>query len=122
MKLVADEAIHKELGDSLVRVATSASILEAEQDSGGSPRCQEVMGDTTAQSRFESVSKHSNDSLLARGNILQSDEDIMKLNELMKLCIDLQTRVIDLEKTKTTQANEIDSLKRRVKKLERRNK
>nr|GEV03512.1 putative ribonuclease H-like domain-containing protein [Tanacetum cinerariifolium] len=35
---------------------------------------------------------------------------------------DSLTRVIDLEKTKTTQANEIDSLKRRVKKLERRNK
>nr|GEX62756.1 hypothetical protein [Tanacetum cinerariifolium] len=33
-----------------------------------------------------------------------------------------QTRVIDLEKTKTSQANEIDSLKRRVKKLEKRNK
>nr|GFB62070.1 hypothetical protein [Tanacetum cinerariifolium]GFB95958.1 hypothetical protein [Tanacetum cinerariifolium] len=30
-----------------------------------------------------------------------------------------QTRVIDLEKTKTTQALEIDSLKRRVKKLEK---
>ncbi|GJQ91408.1 hypothetical protein Tco_0002547 [Tanacetum coccineum] len=33
-----------------------------------------------------------------------------------------QTRVLDLETTKTTQANEIASLKRRVKKLERRNK
>nr|GEX13772.1 hypothetical protein [Tanacetum cinerariifolium] len=40
----------------------------------------------------------------------------------MELCTNLQTRVIDLEKTKTTQANEIDCLKRRVKKLERRNK
>ncbi|GKF42211.1 hypothetical protein Tco_0125553 [Tanacetum coccineum] len=33
-KHVADEAIHKELGDSLVRAATTASSLEAEQDSG----------------------------------------------------------------------------------------
>nr|GFC93290.1 hypothetical protein [Tanacetum cinerariifolium] len=32
-----------------------------------------------------------------------------------------QTRVLDLEKTKTTQSNEIASLKRRVKKLEKRN-
>nr|GEW87899.1 retrovirus-related Pol polyprotein from transposon TNT 1-94 [Tanacetum cinerariifolium] len=31
---VAYEAVHKELGDSLVRVATTASSLEAEQDSG----------------------------------------------------------------------------------------
>ncbi|GJX44638.1 hypothetical protein Tco_0261314 [Tanacetum coccineum] len=31
---VADEAVHKELGDSLVRAATTASSLEAKQDSG----------------------------------------------------------------------------------------
>ncbi|GJY78251.1 retrovirus-related pol polyprotein from transposon TNT 1-94 [Tanacetum coccineum] len=35
---VADEAIHKELGGSLVRAATTASSLEAEQDNGGGPR------------------------------------------------------------------------------------
>ncbi|GJS55582.1 hypothetical protein Tco_0628944 [Tanacetum coccineum] len=46
---VADEAVHKELGDSLVRAATTASSLEAEQDCGGGPRCQETMGDTIAQ-------------------------------------------------------------------------
>ncbi|GJS66950.1 hypothetical protein Tco_0681514 [Tanacetum coccineum] len=83
-----DEAVHKELGDSLVRAATTASSLEAEQDSGninktqskatpnesssqgtnsgGGPWCQETMGDTIAQTRFESVSKHSNDSLLGK--------------------------------------------------------
>ncbi|GKG26283.1 hypothetical protein Tco_0399429 [Tanacetum coccineum] len=33
-KNIADEAVHKELGDSLVRAATTASSLEAEQDSG----------------------------------------------------------------------------------------
>ncbi|GJS10516.1 hypothetical protein Tco_0367312 [Tanacetum coccineum] len=78
-------------------------------------------GDTIAQTRFESVSKHSNDSLLARGNTLQSDEDRLKLDELMALCTTLQNRVLDLEKTKTTQHNEIASLKRRVKKLEKKN-
>ncbi|GKD22854.1 hypothetical protein Tco_1224557 [Tanacetum coccineum] len=140
---VADEAVHKELGNSLVRAATTASSLEAEQDSGninktqskatpnessslgttlgGGPRCQETMGDTIAQTRFENVSKHSNDSLLARGNTLQSDEDRLKLDELMALCTTLQNRVLDLEKTKTTQHNEIASLKRRVKKLEKKN-
>nr|GFA31119.1 hypothetical protein [Tanacetum cinerariifolium] len=95
MEHVIDEAVHKELGDSLVRVVTTASSLEAEQESGGSPRCQEAMGDTTAQTRFESISKLFNDSLLAR--------------------------VLDLENTKITQANVIDSLKMRVKKLEKRN-
>ncbi|GJW01090.1 putative ribonuclease H-like domain-containing protein [Tanacetum coccineum] len=121
---VADEAVHKELGDSLVRAATIASSLEVEQDSGninktqskatpnessspgthsgGSPRCQETMRDTSAQTRFERVSKHSNDSLLARGNTLRSDEDRLKLDELMELCTNLQNRVLDLEETKTT--------------------
>nr|GEW61409.1 hypothetical protein [Tanacetum cinerariifolium] len=47
---------------------------------GCGPRCQETMGDTTAQ-----------------------------------------TRVLDLEKIKTTQCNDIDSLKKRVKKLKKRN-
>nr|GEU99722.1 uncharacterized mitochondrial protein AtMg00810-like [Tanacetum cinerariifolium] len=111
---VVDEAAHKKLGDRLVRAATTASSLEAEQNN-------ETIRDTTAQTRFGSVSKHSNDSLLARGNTLQSDEDSLKLNELMELCTNLQNRVLDLEKTKTSQRNEIDSLKRRVKKLEQRN-
>ncbi|GJZ78842.1 hypothetical protein Tco_0643679 [Tanacetum coccineum] len=35
------------------------------------------------------------------------DEDRLKLDELMALCTTLQNRVLDLEKTKTTQANEI---------------
>ncbi|GKD41495.1 hypothetical protein Tco_1261702 [Tanacetum coccineum] len=135
-----DKAVHKELGDSLVRAATTASSLEAEQDSGnitktrskatpneagsqgttsgGGPRRQETMGDTIAQTRFENVSKLSNDPLLARGNTLRSGEDSLKLKELMELCTNLQQRVLDLEKTKTTQQNEIASLKRRVKKLE----
>nr|GEZ47047.1 hypothetical protein [Tanacetum cinerariifolium] len=83
--------------------------------------CQEAIRDTTALTRFESVSKHSNDSLLARGNTLRNDEDRVKLNELIELCTNLQTIVLDLEKTKTTQSNEIASLKRRVKKLEKKN-
>nr|GFA76373.1 xylulose kinase-1 [Tanacetum cinerariifolium] len=109
--IVADEAVYKKLDDSLVRAAATASSLEAV--------CQEAMRDTIAQTRFENVSKQSNDSLLARGNILQNDKDRMKLNELVKLCTNLQSGVLKLEKTKTTQGNEIDSLKRRVKKLEK---
>nr|GEU63845.1 hypothetical protein [Tanacetum cinerariifolium] len=122
-----DEAVRKELGDILVRVVTTNSSLEAEQDSGG-PMCQETIEDTITQTKFERVSKHSNDSLLARGNTLQSDEDRMKLDEMMTLCTNLQNRVLDLEQTKTTQKkeiasqqDEIASLKRRVKKLEKRN-
>ncbi|GKD99434.1 hypothetical protein Tco_1387418 [Tanacetum coccineum] len=82
---VVDEVVYKELGDSLVRAATTASSLEAEQDSGGGPRFQETIGDTIAQTRFKNVSKHSNDSLLARGNTLRSDEDRLKLDKLTAL-------------------------------------
>ncbi|GJV67868.1 hypothetical protein Tco_1483377 [Tanacetum coccineum] len=60
----------------------------------------------------ESVPTHSNYPLL-------SGEDRLKLNELMELCTILSQRVIALETTKTNQALEIDSLKKRVKKLEK---
>ncbi|GKA11193.1 hypothetical protein Tco_0690626 [Tanacetum coccineum] len=63
----------------------------------------------------ESIPTHSNDPLL-------SGEDSLKLNELMELCTNLQKKVLDLETTKTIQAPEIDSLKRRVKKLENKQK
>ncbi|GKB10928.1 hypothetical protein Tco_0844851 [Tanacetum coccineum] len=85
---VEDEAVHKEFDDSLVKAATTASTFEAEQDSGNitktrskvtpneagfqgttsgdGPRRQETMGDTIAQTRFENVSRLSNDPLLAR--------------------------------------------------------
>ncbi|GKE60878.1 hypothetical protein Tco_1511245 [Tanacetum coccineum] len=112
------EAVNEEMDDSLERAVTTASSLKAEQDSGninktqskatpnepsspgtssgGGPRRQETMGDTIAQTGSENVSKLSNDPLLAR--------------------------VLALETTKTTQATKIVSLKKRVKKLERRNK
>ncbi|GKE67240.1 hypothetical protein Tco_1521401 [Tanacetum coccineum] len=73
-KHVADEAVYKELDDSLVRAAITASSLEAEQDSGGSPKRQETMGDTIAQTRFENVSKLSNNLLLARARVESSGD------------------------------------------------
>ncbi|GKB27088.1 hypothetical protein Tco_0866489 [Tanacetum coccineum] len=76
------------------------------------------MGDTIAQTRFENMSKTSYDSLLAGVNTPRSDEDSMKLKELIDICTKLQQRVLDLEDTKTAQAQEITSLKLRVKKLE----
>ncbi|GKA26806.1 hypothetical protein Tco_0712915 [Tanacetum coccineum] len=140
---VVDEAVYEEMDESLERAVTTATSLDAEQDrgnmnktqskatlnepsslrtsSGNGPRCQETMRDTIAQTRSENVSKHSNDQLLARGNTLRSGEDSRKLQELRELCITLQLRVLALETTKTTQAMEITSLKRRVKKLDRRN-
>ncbi|GJZ39168.1 putative ribonuclease H-like domain-containing protein [Tanacetum coccineum] len=126
---VADEVVNEEMDDSLVRVATTSSSLEAEQDSGNiaktqsmatlnepssigtssgsGPRGQKTMVDTIAQTRSENVSKHSNDTLLTRVNTPRSGEDSMQLKELMDLCTNLQNRVLALETTKTTQALEI---------------
>ncbi|GJV98798.1 hypothetical protein Tco_1554050 [Tanacetum coccineum] len=66
---------------------------------------------TNDTENVESIPTHSNDPLL-------SGEDRLKLNELMELCTSLSQRVLDLEKTNTSQAAEITELKERVKKLE----
>ncbi|GKD12592.1 ribonuclease H-like domain, reverse transcriptase, RNA-dependent DNA polymerase [Tanacetum coccineum] len=49
--LVADETIHEEKEDSVEMAATTATSLDAEQGSGGSPRRQDTMGDRPAQTR-----------------------------------------------------------------------
>ncbi|GJY29597.1 hypothetical protein Tco_0405364 [Tanacetum coccineum] len=67
---------------------------------------------STSKPQKKYVPTHSNDPLL-------SGEDRLKLNELMELCTSLSQRVLDLEKTKTSQAAEITKLKERVKKLEK---
>ncbi|GJW95757.1 hypothetical protein Tco_0175429 [Tanacetum coccineum] len=110
--LVADETVHQERGDNVERVATSAVSLDAEQDNGDRP----------AQTRFERLSKQSNDPSLSRVNTLGSVEDSLKLNELMKICTRLSERVLALDNIKTTQNLEITNLKKRVKKLEKKKK
>nr|GEW72421.1 hypothetical protein [Tanacetum cinerariifolium] len=138
---VADEAVNEEMDNRLVRAATITSRLEVEQasgniaktqskatpnesssqgvDSGGGLRRQDTMGDVVTQTKSERVSKISNDPLLVGVNIPRSREDHLKLNELMDLCTNLLNRVLALEAIKTTQAHDIDSLNRRVKKLKK---
>ncbi|GJW49938.1 hypothetical protein Tco_0091289 [Tanacetum coccineum] len=54
---LCDKAVHKELGDRIERAATTAFSLEAEQDNGSGPRCQDtILGDADAQTRFEIAS------------------------------------------------------------------
>ncbi|GJT50842.1 hypothetical protein Tco_0976999 [Tanacetum coccineum] len=75
------------------RAATTASSLDAEQDSGSGPRCQgTILGGAEAQTWFEAASKQFNDPPLSRVNTLENGEDIMKLLELMELC----TKLLDL--------------------------
>ncbi|GJW84257.1 hypothetical protein Tco_0157402 [Tanacetum coccineum] len=145
---VGDEAINEEMLDSVERVATAASSLEAEQASGNTnktqftttlnepfylelgsgsgPWRQETMGGMQAQTRSEGVSNLSSDPPLSGGYTLRSGEDNMEHQ------IELTDNVpntphdsplpggFDLEKVKTTQAKEITGLKRRVTKLEQR--
>nr|GEZ19195.1 putative ribonuclease H-like domain-containing protein [Tanacetum cinerariifolium] len=101
MKHVEDKAIYKELDDRLVRVATTASSLEAEQDSGN-------INKTQSKATPNESSSQGTDS--GGGPRCQDTMGIL----LLRLA-----RILDLEKTKTTQALEIDSLKKRVKKLEK---
>ncbi|GJZ69444.1 hypothetical protein Tco_0632994, partial [Tanacetum coccineum] len=95
LNLVAYETVYKEWEDRMERAATTASSLDAEQDSGSGPRCHvTILGDADAQTRIEAASKYSNNLPLSRGYTLGSGEDSMKLLELMELC----TKLSDLEK------------------------
>ncbi|GKB11374.1 hypothetical protein Tco_0845297 [Tanacetum coccineum] len=63
------------------------------------------------------VPQHSDPTNIADEAI--NKEPIMQLKELMDFCTKLQQRVLDPENTKTAQAQEITSLKLRVKKLKK---
>ncbi|GKE54602.1 hypothetical protein Tco_1489758, partial [Tanacetum coccineum] len=89
-----DETVYKEWEDRMERAATTASSLEAEEDSGSGPNCQDtILGGAEAQSRFKATSKQSNDPPLLRVNTLRSGEDRMKLMELMEHCTTLSELV-----------------------------
>ncbi|GJW64484.1 putative ribonuclease H-like domain-containing protein, partial [Tanacetum coccineum] len=77
--LVDDEVVHKELGNRLVRAATTASSLEAEQDNGNITKTR------SKATPNESSSLGTTSGGGPRGNTLQSDEDSLKLKELMEL-------------------------------------
>ncbi|GKB90782.1 hypothetical protein Tco_0963054, partial [Tanacetum coccineum] len=117
--LVANETVIKEWEDRMEKAATTASSLEAEQDSGNinrtqsmttlnesfpqgtdsgsGPRCQDtILRGAESQIRFEAASKQSNDPPFSRVNTLGSREDSMKLKELMEFCTKLFEKALDL--------------------------
>nr|GEY63089.1 hypothetical protein [Tanacetum cinerariifolium] len=67
----------------------------------------------------EKLPTQSIDPPLSIVNTLRSGEDRLKLNILMKLCTKLSDKVLNLETTKTSQAQEISVLKRKVKRLQK---
>ncbi|GKE70721.1 hypothetical protein Tco_1528793, partial [Tanacetum coccineum] len=70
----------------------------------------------------EHVPTQSNDPPLSRVNTLRSGGDRLSLKGLIDLYTKLCDRFLNLETTKTTQAKEIASLKKKVKKMERKRK
>ncbi|GJR87738.1 putative ribonuclease H-like domain-containing protein [Tanacetum coccineum] len=89
--LIANETVIKEWEDRMERAATTASSLEAEQDSRNINRTQSM---ATLMNLF--LKELSNDPPLSRVNTLRSREDIMKLKELMELHTKLPERALDL--------------------------
>ncbi|GKA83430.1 ribonuclease H-like domain-containing protein [Tanacetum coccineum] len=90
-KKVGDEAVYTGEDDRVVRAATTASSLEAEQESGNIHKTRPIGGagsepihqDTTlggayAQTWFETVSKKFHDPPLSEGNTSGSGEDSME--------------------------------------------
>ncbi|GKC53786.1 hypothetical protein Tco_1076531 [Tanacetum coccineum] len=94
---VADEAVCEKIDDSLERAATTTTSLDTEQD-------RDNINKTQSKATLNETSSLGTSSGV---NTPQSDKDSLKLKELMELCTNLQNRVIDLEKTKTSQAQEI---------------
>nr|GEZ20456.1 hypothetical protein [Tanacetum cinerariifolium] len=117
------------IDDNGITCLTNAHIFEnlplmGDKGSGSDLGRQETMGGAMAQIRFEGAPTQSSDPPLSNSNIVGrghtpgSDEGSMTLKELMNLCTTLSHKVLDMEKVKTAQANEISSLKKRVTKLE----
>nr|GEY26346.1 hypothetical protein [Tanacetum cinerariifolium] len=100
-KHVADEAVNEEMDYSLEKATITATSLDAEQDRGNI---------------FKTQSKATPNE---PGSQETSSGDGPRCQETIRDTV-AQTRVLDLETTKTTQSLEIDSLKRRVKKFESR--
>ncbi|GJS19417.1 putative ribonuclease H-like domain-containing protein [Tanacetum coccineum] len=103
---VADEATYEERDDSLVRAATTASSLEAEQDKGR----QETIGDTIAQTRSENVSKLSNDPLLAKEN--KRGSRTHKLKRLYK--VDRSARIVSSNEASLGDQEDVSKHERKI--------
>ncbi|GJY68652.1 putative ribonuclease H-like domain-containing protein [Tanacetum coccineum] len=143
---VADEAVYEEMDDSLERVVTTATSLDADQDRGNINKTQfkatldepSSLGTSSvcACARYQVNPKVSH--LYAVKRIFRYLKGQPKLglwypkdspfdlvayidSDYAGASLDRKstTGVIDLEKTKTSQAQEIISLKRRVKILEK---
>ncbi|GKB48870.1 putative ribonuclease H-like domain-containing protein [Tanacetum coccineum] len=130
---LSNEIVYKKWEDRMERAATTASSLEAKQDSGNinrtqyiatlnesfpqgtglgsGPRCQDtILGGAEAQIRFDAAFKQSNDPPLLRVNILGSGKDRMKEMELMEH----YTKLSELVRKRKERYSELKNRKRAV--------
>nr|GEZ83807.1 hypothetical protein [Tanacetum cinerariifolium] len=105
---VADVAVNEEMYDSLEMVTTTATSLDAQHDRG-----------IILKTQSKATPNEPGSQGTSSGGGLRCQETI---GDIVAQTISerLQQMVLDLETSKTTQALEINSLKKRVKKLERR--
>ncbi|GKC98947.1 hypothetical protein Tco_1169222 [Tanacetum coccineum] len=122
---VADKAVHKELGDSLVRAATTASSLEAEQDSGArkpwrilllklarveSFGDEESLGDDASkQGRIDAIDAYEEITLVSVNDMNVSAgeevvEEVVKVINTAKLIIDAAQVSVVVDKVSTVGA------------------
>ncbi|GJX23380.1 hypothetical protein Tco_0227825 [Tanacetum coccineum] len=137
---VADKVVFKEWDDRVVRATTTAASLDAGQASGNitktqstamsnDPLSQEIgSGGNTPGSDEERLEQDDMtdfvpptpyDSPLLGGHTPGSDEGRPNINELMAICINLSNMVLALEQSKTAQDLLIQKLKKKVKRLEK---
>nr|GEW75612.1 ribonuclease H-like domain, reverse transcriptase, RNA-dependent DNA polymerase [Tanacetum cinerariifolium] len=103
-----DEAVNEEMYDSLEKDTTAATSLDVEQDRGNV---------TKSQSKATPNELISPGTSSGGGPRRQNNMGISLLR--LELCTKLSDRGLNLETTKITQAKEISSLKRSVKRLEK---
>nr|GEV77366.1 hypothetical protein [Tanacetum cinerariifolium] len=112
-KHVADEAVNKEMDDSLERATTTVTSLDAEQDRGNISKTQSKA----------TPNEPSSPGTSSGGGPRHQDTmgvPLLKLGLRMYLNFPMtHCSVFDLKTIKTSQAQEITSLKKRVKRLEK---
>ncbi|GJX11561.1 hypothetical protein Tco_0201420 [Tanacetum coccineum] len=136
----ADEAVFKEWDNRVVRATTTTASLDATHASGNitktqSMKClmilflkklvQEVNTPGSDDERLEQddltdfIPPTPYDSPLLGGHTTGSDKGRPNINELMAICTNLSNRVLALEQSKTAQDLVIQKLKKKVKRLEK---
>nr|GEW01123.1 hypothetical protein [Tanacetum cinerariifolium] len=98
---------------------TVKTVNEEEQIQASVDKRKVIITETSVRSDLHLEDAEDEHETTTFNDPLISGEDRLKLTELMELCTQLQSRVLALETIKANQALEIESLKRRVKRLEK---